>query len=69
MDVATNRPEVEERKTPVRTAGQAQEEYKRLLEAYQRLKDEVDTEVRRMRGRRVLSWQDVWSRVIRSKQH
>ena len=68
MDVATNRPEVEEDKMPAKSAGEAQEEYKRLLEEYQRLKDEVDTEVRRMRGRRVSSWQEVLWRVLKSKQ-
>jgi hypothetical protein len=67
MQAATNKPETEEENIPAKSAEEAQEEYNRLLKEYQRLKDEIETEVRRMRGGRVLNLREILARILKPK--
>jgi hypothetical protein len=67
MQAATNKPETEEEKIPAKSAGEAQEEYTQLLREYERLRNEVEAEIRQMRGGRILSLQEILARVLKSR--
>jgi hypothetical protein len=68
MPATTNKPEIAKEAVPVKSAEEAQLEYKRLLEQYQRLRDEVEVEIRRMRGGRVLSLEELFARIFKRKR-
>jgi len=70
MPTITNKPQTAEEEMPAKSAKDAELEYQRLLEEYERLRDQVEERIRRMRGRgRVSSWQEILSRIFARKPH
>jgi hypothetical protein len=66
MQATTNKPETKE-EVPVKSVEDAQREYEQLLEEYERFRNDVETQIRRMRGGRVFSWDELLARVLRRK--
>jgi hypothetical protein len=67
MLTITNKPETAEEETPAKSPRDREIEYERLLEEYERLRNEVEIRIRRMRGGRVLSLQELLSRILTRK--
>ena len=69
MLATTNKSETGAEESPAKSAREAELEYKRLLEEYERLRDDVDKRIRRMRGGRVLRWDELLARILGRKAH
>lgn len=67
MPATANTPETSEHSTQIKSVADLQREYEELLAKYEQLTGEVETEIRQMRGGRILNLQSILARIVKVK--
>jgi hypothetical protein len=67
MPATANTSESLEHTTQIKSVADLQREYEELLAKYEQLTGEVDTEIRKMRGGRILNLQNILARIVKGK--
>lgn len=66
MPATTNKESEEE--VAIKSPQDLELEYRRLLEEYERLTRQVDSQIRTLRGGRIVNWQTLLGRILNRKQ-
>ena len=67
MPVTANKPETSESTPQIKSIADLQREYEELLAKYDQLTGEVETEIRQMRGGRILNLHSILTRILKGK--